>query len=69
MQELMFEGFLHISELENDYFIYDEQRSLLVGRSSGKTHRLGETIKVRITHIDLILLEAGWALSADENQR
>lgn len=69
VQELMFEGFLHISELENDYFIYDEKNGVLFGRSSGKTHRSGETIKVRLTHIDLILLEAGWSLSAGENQR
>lgn len=65
LQELMLEGFLHISELENDYFIYDEKRNLLFGRSSGKTHRLGDTIKVSLSHVDLIRIESGWVLSTE----
>ncbi len=65
LQDLMLEGFLHISELENDYFIYDDKRNLLIGRSSGKVHKLGETIKVRLARIDLIVLESSWILSSD----
>jgi ribonuclease R len=61
----MLEGFLHISELENDYFIHDEKRSILVGRSSGKTHQQGEAIKVRLEQIDLIMLESKWVLCHD----
>jgi ribonuclease R len=46
IEDLGLEGFLHISELENDYFHYDANRNLLVGKSTGKTHFLGEKIKV-----------------------
>jgi ribonuclease R len=69
LQDLMFEGFLHISELENDYFIFDEKRNLLFGKRSGKVHKLGEQIKVRLAHVDLILLESNWILSADFPRR
>ncbi len=69
LQDLMFEGFLHISELENDYFIFDQKRNLLIGRSSGKVHKLGEQIKVRLAHVDLILLESSWLLSVDHPAR
>jgi ribonuclease R len=62
LTELMLEGFLHISELENDYFTYDAKRSLLVGNRTGKTHRLSEQIAVKIVEVDLILLESRWAL-------
>lgn len=65
LQDLMLEGFLHISELENDYFIFDERRNLLFGKSSGKVHKLGERIKVRLAHVDLILLESNWTLAID----
>jgi ribonuclease R len=65
IQELMFEGFLHISELENDYFVYDEKRGIMQGRSTGKIHKLGEQIVVRLARVDLILLESNWALSSD----
>ncbi len=63
LDDLMLDGFLHISELENDYFIYDEQRNVLYGKSSGKTHRLGQRIDVRLVEVDLIQLESRWELA------
>ena len=69
LQELMLEGFLHISELENDYFIFDDKRNLLYGRSSGKIHKLGEQITVRLARVDLIHLESQWMLSTDLPRR
>ncbi len=69
LSSLMLEGFLHISELENDYFEYDGVRNLLVGKSTGKTHFLGEKIKVLITHVDLILQESKWTLATSSPRR
>ncbi|HUD02083.1 MAG TPA: ribonuclease R, partial [Rhabdochlamydiaceae bacterium] len=69
INHLMLGGFLHISELENDYFVYNESLNTLVGRSSGKVHRTGDTIKVRPTAIDLILLESSWELAVPKKQR
>ncbi|MBY0528716.1 MAG: ribonuclease R [Rhabdochlamydiaceae bacterium] len=63
LKELMLEGFLHISELDNDYFIYDQNRNLLYGRSSGKTYTLGNKLKVRLQRIDLIVMESQWCLA------
>jgi ribonuclease R len=65
----MLEGFLHISELENDYFVFNESQNILVGRTSGKTHRTGDPIKVRPTAIDLILLESKWELAVPKKER
>ncbi len=69
ISHLMLEGFLHISELENDYFIFNASENALIGRSSGKAHRTGETIKVRPTAIDLVLLESRWELDIPKKQR
>lgn len=63
LTELMLEGFLHISDLEDDYFIFDERYSILKGRFTGCVHRLGEKISVQIARIDLIFLESHWTLS------
>jgi ribonuclease R len=63
LQDLMLEGFLHISELDNDYFIYDEKRNALFGRSTAKTYKLGVPITVRLCRVDLIQLESSWILS------
>ena len=62
MADLALEGFLHISELENDYFFYNAEKNHLVGKGSGRIHALGEPLKVRVKSIDLILLESKWEL-------
>lgn len=67
LTELMLEGFLHISELEDDYFVFDERYTILKGRFTGHVHRLGEKISVQIARIDLIFLESRWTLSKDSS--
>ncbi len=62
---IMIEGFLHISNLENDYFIYDEKQNTLVGRHTGKIHKVGETLSVRLVGIDLIIQETKWELASE----
>ncbi len=58
---MMVEGFLHVSELEDDYFIYDP-RGHLTGKYTGKIHKIGETLKVRPKSLDFILQEVAWEL-------
>ena len=61
--ELMIEGFLHISELDNDYFIYDEKCKCLIGRHTKASYRSGDRIFVILKAIDLVLLESVWYLA------
>jgi len=42
------DGFIPVSTLGEDYYVYDEASHALVGRSSGATHRLGDTVEVRL---------------------
>lgn len=70
LSELSLEGFLHISELENDYFFFDNQRQILLGKTTGIRHFLGEKITVCLTRVDLIIQESRWALHlAKKNRR
>lgn len=69
MAELMLEGFLHISDLEDDFFIFDPKGNILTGKTSGKRHYSGEPIQVKVTSINLILLEARWELVSDRPKR
>ncbi len=64
VQELFLEGFLHISELENDYFIYEPKQPALIGRASKKRHMLGSELQVRPVSVDLIHLECKWEIAA-----
>lgn len=59
---MMLEGFLRISELEDDYFQYNAQANLLKGERTGISHQVGKTIEVIPTQIDLIQQETRWQL-------
>lgn len=60
--DFMLESFLHISELENDYFVYDEQQGLLRGRREGYVHTSGSKIHVMLKEVHFINLETEWSL-------
>ncbi|APH72073.1 ribonuclease R [Aquibium oceanicum] len=45
------DGFIPVSSLGNDYYIYDESAHSLVGERGGKGYRLGDAVEVRLVEI------------------
>lgn len=64
--ELMLEGFLHVSELEDDFFDYREAEMMLLGRHQGLRYKAGDRLHVMMKHIDLIQRECSWQLVTHE---
>ena len=52
LNDVFVDGLIHISELGQDYFEYDEASYSLKGRSSGQVYRLGDEVQVRIAAVD-----------------
>jgi ribonuclease R len=52
------EGFIHVSGIKNDYYVFSQETFTLVGSRTGKTLSFADKIKVSISNIDLILLES-----------
>ena len=46
------EGLVHISGLDDDYYVYDEKNYLLVGERRRKLYRLGQRLRVRVEGVD-----------------
>ncbi len=67
--ELMLESYLHVSELENDYYVFDERSNSLNGRRYGGAYQAGDKITVMLTAVDLISLESKWNLVADSSEK
>lgn len=65
LQEFMLEGFIHISDLSEDYFYFDEARHLLRGKTSGLVLRIGEEIEVQTRDVDLIFRQCDWMLNVE----
>ncbi len=53
LNDIYVEGLVHVTALANDYYKFDPVRHCLMGESSGRTFRLGDTIKVRVARVDL----------------
>ena len=48
------EGLVHAASLQGDYFEYHESAYEMVGAHTGKTWRLGQTVRIRVTGTDLM---------------
>jgi ribonuclease R len=52
LRDFFVEGLAPVSALGDDFFVYEEKQHRLRGRSSGKTYRLGDTLRVKLEAID-----------------
>ena len=50
--DLLVEGLVHVRDLDDDYYLYDEKNYTLRGRSRGKTYRLGDNVRVRVVSVN-----------------
>jgi ribonuclease R len=50
--ELLVEGLVRVRDLTDDYYLYDEARYALRGRSRGRIFRLGDTVRVRVLRVN-----------------
>ena len=46
------EGLVHVASLQGDYFEYNENAYEMVGQRTGKTYRLGQTVRVQVVKAD-----------------
>lgn len=60
--DVMLESYLHVSELDGDYYVYDEASVTLKGRHTHKTFTAGDKITVLLRNADFITLESSWSL-------
>lgn len=46
------DGLVHIATMDDDYYFFDEEHFLLVGRRTGRTYHLGQEVKVTLIKAD-----------------
>ncbi len=47
------EGLVHISTMDDDYYVYDEKHLSLIGERTKKIYRLGDKIKIKVARVDI----------------
>lgn len=53
LDEAFLEGLVHISQIGDDYYLFDEQRARLIGQHRGRIFGLGDRVNVKIARADL----------------
>jgi len=62
------EGLIHISTLDDDYYVYDEEHLCLIGERTKKQYRLGDEVKIRVSKVDLDSYEINFDLLKEEEE-
>lgn len=60
------EGLVHITALEDDYYVYDENHLALIGERTKNIYRLGDEVKVKCSKVDIENREIYFELISDE---
>lgn len=53
LENIYTEGLLHIRDLDDDYYIFDEPNYCLIGKSKKKKFSIGQSIKVKIVKVNV----------------
>ena len=56
------EGMIRVSEMDDDYYIYDEERYQMVGEHTKKVYKLGQKVIVEVVNADKIQRAIDFAL-------
>ena len=51
LMDTLVEGLVHIKELDDDYYIYDEKTYTLVGRDTDRVLRLGDEVRIKVERV------------------
>ena len=62
------EGLIRFENLGNDYYIYDENKKMLIGEHTNKTFAIGDKIKVKVIDANKISRRVAFKLIEKNNK-
>ncbi|XNM50616.1 S1 RNA-binding domain-containing protein [Escherichia coli] len=67
LDDLLIDGLVHVSSLDNDYYRFDQVGQRLMGESSGQTFtRLGDRVEVRVEAVNMDERKIDFSLISSE---
>ncbi|MFN1833656.1 ribonuclease R [Balneola sp. MJW-20] len=63
LKDIYCEGMIRVSDLKNDYYVYDQKSHSLVGRKSGRKYQLGNDIRVKVKSTNMQKRQIDFTLS------
>jgi len=53
LKELYIDGLVHVTSLKNDYYYFDQIHHCLMGERSGVSFKLGDTVQVKVSNVNI----------------
>jgi ribonuclease R len=69
LDDVFIEGLVHVSELGQDYFHFDESALAMIGERSGRRFRLSDRVCVQLVRVDLDQNKIDFRLVAETTPR
>jgi ribonuclease R len=55
LDEIYIEGLIHVTDLGNDYYVFNKSKHALIGERSGKSFGMGDRVTIKVAKIDMEL--------------
>ncbi|MBX4266489.1 ribonuclease R [Clostridium estertheticum] len=62
------EGLVHMTTLDDDYYVFDERHLTLIGERTKKMYKLGEEVRIIVSKVDLTSHEVYFDIIKDEDE-
>ena len=63
------EGLVHVTDMWDDHYNFIEQTYEMVGEHTGKTYKLGQMVKIRVTDADRLLRTVNFELVIEKKKK
>lgn len=61
------EGMVRVADIPGDYYYFEEEKYQMVGEKTGKTYKLGESVRVQVANVDRLLRTIDFVLAEEED--
>jgi ribonuclease R len=69
LPDVLLTGLIHISSLDDDFYVFDGARRRIIGRQSKRTLAVGEILRVVVARIDIFKQQADFTIVPDRPAR
>jgi ribonuclease R len=69
LPDALITGLVHVSSLENDFYLFEPSRRQLIGRRSRKRFSVGDEVRVFVVRVDTFKRQIDFAVASDERKK
>ncbi len=62
------EGLIRLSDMQDDFYVYDDAHKTVTGERSGKTYRVGDTLSIQVARVDVPAGEIDFVLYKKDSE-